>query len=410
MSSGHGQPHAALDASDRDRRQGVDAAVDLALDGGLLLEADDPVAVALDAAERDGVDVAPDADRGHRPEARVRIEQPADVRARDEVAVHQQDRLGRRLGQQAERAGGAERLVLAQVVDAGAEPRSVLEVILDDVAQVVHRDRDAGDARPHEVQDRPLEDRPAGDAQHRLGDGLGQRPQPDALAAGHDHGVGRALDRDEERVQQVEPDRPAVAIEDRDRADPPGPHELEDLGPALARSDRHEVAVQERVDEVVQGRPGQQGPAQVAIGDDPDQPAVAVDAQGDLVRAGVEGLHGIADRAVGRDDAGLEAVGHARTPERGRRGEWPGRAADDRDARRDVGDDHGAHADRRAIADRDVVADQGAHADGDVGADARAAPDDRARPDVDEGADPDVVLDDGARVDDAVRPDARARR
>ena len=45
----------------------------------------------------------------------------ADVDRRDQVAVHHEQRLGGRRRQQAERAGRAERLVLAQVVDRGAE-------------------------------------------------------------------------------------------------------------------------------------------------------------------------------------------------------------------------------------------------------------------------------------------------
>ena len=44
-------------------------------------------------------------------------------------------RLGRALGQQAERAGGAERLLLAQVVDSAAERAAVAEVVLDDVGR-----------------------------------------------------------------------------------------------------------------------------------------------------------------------------------------------------------------------------------------------------------------------------------
>ena len=82
-----------------------------------------PVAVALDAAERHRVQVAPRADRGAIAAPGVGVEEPAQVRVRDEVAVEQEHGLGGRLRQQAERAGRAERLVLAQVLDSCAEPR-----------------------------------------------------------------------------------------------------------------------------------------------------------------------------------------------------------------------------------------------------------------------------------------------
>ena len=48
--------------------------------------------------------------------------------------MHEHGPVGR-LGQQAERAGGAERLLLAQVLDPGAEPAAVAEMVLDHVAR-----------------------------------------------------------------------------------------------------------------------------------------------------------------------------------------------------------------------------------------------------------------------------------
>ena len=63
MRSGVSTPSARADPSHDRRVEHVDPAVDLALDGRLLVERGHPVAVALDAAERHGVEVPPHADR-----------------------------------------------------------------------------------------------------------------------------------------------------------------------------------------------------------------------------------------------------------------------------------------------------------------------------------------------------------
>ena len=67
-----------------------------------------------------------------------------------------------------------------------------------------------------------------------------------ALPAGHDDrpvGAGRRL---EERVEEVEPDRASVVVDDRDGVDPAGPHQFQDVGPAWLRATDDEVAVQDR--------------------------------------------------------------------------------------------------------------------------------------------------------------------
>ena len=196
-----------------------------------------------------------------RPGRHVRVEQAADVGVRDEVAVHQQQRLRRRLGQQAERAGRAEGLFLAEVVDPRAELGPVPEVLLDQVAEVVDRDRDPVDpgARRGAARSAPGS---GGPATRSIGLGTvsvsGRRrtPCPPAMTTAR----VRPLDRLKERVQQVEAHRAPVVVHDRDGVDPAGAHQLEDVGAVLARSDRDERPREDRADGGIRGRRRQGAP------------------------------------------------------------------------------------------------------------------------------------------------------
>ncbi len=324
---GHRQRRRPARPGRRRRGQRVDAAVDLAFHRGLLLQADHAVAVALHAAERDGMQVAPDADRGDRTGRDVRVEQAADVGVRHQVAVHQQERLR----SAARAAGRAHRRcpsgsLLAQVLDPGAEARPIPEVLLDDVAEVVDRDGDAGDPGADEVEHDPLEDRPAGDPQHRLRDRLGQRSEADALAAGHDH----------RPVRRARPARGTHAA----GGGPTGRPSSSRTGMASIRRarissrtsarpspDRTEtnVRVEDRSERGVEVRPGQERAPQVAVGDDPDQAAVGVHGQGDLAGAGVERLHRVRGSSPpsGTRQASSRSVTRSRRLRRGRPGAGP---------------------------------------------------------------------------------------
>ena len=122
---------------DDGRVEGVDPGVDLALDGRLLLERDDPVAVALDAAERDRVEVAPDADR--RAYAPGGVERRAGAPRSAEVTRSPfMTRSGSRRGAPAAgrarrpcRAGASSRRYSIRAPNA----RAVAEVVLDDVGR-----------------------------------------------------------------------------------------------------------------------------------------------------------------------------------------------------------------------------------------------------------------------------------
>src|SRR3954451_6608404 len=69
--------------------------------------------------------------RGARARREGLVEQAAEARGGDEIAVHQQERVRRPGRQQAQRAGSPQGRVLAQILDPAAEPMTVLEVLLD---------------------------------------------------------------------------------------------------------------------------------------------------------------------------------------------------------------------------------------------------------------------------------------
>ena len=116
-----------------------------------------------------------------------------EVEAGEHVAVAHDEALVDAVGREADRAGGAERLVLDRVAQPHAAERVVArlvaEVRVERVGEVAHREHDLVDAvigEPHELA---LEERLVRDRQQRLRGGERQRPQPRPLAADEDDGL-----------------------------------------------------------------------------------------------------------------------------------------------------------------------------------------------------------------------------
>src|SRR2546426_12488482 len=83
----------------------------------LLTQVLEPAVVDLGHPKGDVYRVGPDSDGGAVPAARVKIQQATDAGLGDQVAVHDQKRLARSVGQQAERSSGAQRDVFSEVFD-----------------------------------------------------------------------------------------------------------------------------------------------------------------------------------------------------------------------------------------------------------------------------------------------------
>ena len=95
-----------------------------------------------------------------------------DVEVGEHVTVGDDERLvdARRVGGEADRAGGVERLRLDGVVQPRAGARSVGERVEERLRLEAEGERDVGDAAANEVGDEPFDDRPVTDRQHRLRD------------------------------------------------------------------------------------------------------------------------------------------------------------------------------------------------------------------------------------------------
>ena len=200
-------------------------------------------------------------------------------------------------GKQRQRAAGAERLLLGQILDPDAEARAVAEVIFDHVPEVVDREKDPPHALADEMKHDPLEDRSPRDAQHRLGQLIGQRRQSLTAATGHDHRPVRPIGHADHVAQQVQPGEPALAVDDRNLLDVAGLHEIDHLGPTGARSDRDEVALHVVRDAIADGEPTQHHAPDVAIGHDADELSALVDDQRDVETASLQRDDGVANRA-----------------------------------------------------------------------------------------------------------------
>ena len=185
-------------------------------------------------------------------------------------------------------------------------PASVAEVFLDHVREIAHREVDLGDAVPDEVQDDAFEDRTPGDAEHRLGNGLGQRSKAHATPAGHDHGRRVPGDGLQELVEKVQADRPAGVVDDGDRADRHGPASAPALPLGLSHVDTDESRRQDGSQQVVESRTVQQRSADVAVGQDADQRAAGSTAS--AIRRAPRSSASIASRSV--PSSGHQTRGH----------------------------------------------------------------------------------------------------
>jgi hypothetical protein len=119
----------------------------------------------------------------------VELQQLGQVDVGEDVAGDDEERLVELVAGVADAAGGAERDGLVRVRHRHAVLAAVAEVRLDVVGEEGDRDDDLVEAVLLEQRDDVLHHRTVGEGQHRLRRVRRERPQPGALAAGHDHGL-----------------------------------------------------------------------------------------------------------------------------------------------------------------------------------------------------------------------------
>lgn len=189
----HGDGAARRDRVDDRAAEHVGARVDLVGDDllgrlGLLQEGLDPARrVRGDQAERPRV-LDPGQVQGDvRAGGLVLVHQGTDVEAGEDVTVEDEDRVvGSRVepGRDvADRAAGAEWLLLGDVLQMQSEARAVTEVRLEDLGEVRGGEHDVLDARSSRPGQLVGEERDARRRDHRLGCVHGERSQSGALAA-----------------------------------------------------------------------------------------------------------------------------------------------------------------------------------------------------------------------------------
>ena len=211
-----------------------------------------------------------------------------------------------------ERAGGAERTILGHVVDVHAERVAVAEVADDRLRQIVRGDAHRLDSRVTQPLQRALQQRPIADRKHRLRHVIGQRPQPRAESARHDHRRHRRRIQRDEIAPQQEADDAAVVVDERkviDREVRAVIHQVQRLGGRRRRRRGDRRAARDAAARAIERLVAEDRAADVAVGQHAGQPAVFAAQQQDARLGVFEPRDGFGDRGVGRKEHALEPFG-----------------------------------------------------------------------------------------------------
>ena len=138
--------------------------------------------------------------------------------------------------------------------------------------------------------------------EHGLRDAFGDRTQPGALASGHDHRNIRLGSGTDQVAQEMNGDEPAVLIKHGHMLEGARLHDVEDRGAVDVRRDRKKIAVHHGRGRHIERAPGQQSPANIAVGNQPDNTAGFVTDQDHLTTVGIDRQQRIANGRAVRDD------------------------------------------------------------------------------------------------------------
>ena len=128
--------------------------------------------------------------------AELDFQQAREVALAIDVRVDEQERLA---AEQPERVGdaarGLEALALARIGNAQPEARAVADALDDALAEVRHVDHRVADPGARQALEVPGDERLAARLDQRLGDRVGERPQPLAAPGGEKHGLHASSSR-----------------------------------------------------------------------------------------------------------------------------------------------------------------------------------------------------------------------
>ncbi len=170
----------------------IDAHADVVRDRRFLVVVDDPRPVEPDHPELDRHLALERGDRRGGAARLVKAHELPEVERREEVSVHHEQPLGR-IRERRERAGGAERRFLPQVLELDAEPLSVPEVRFDQLGEIAHREVDPLESRRREPPEQDLQHGHLPDRHQRLRENRRVRREPRAPASGEHDDVDRVV-------------------------------------------------------------------------------------------------------------------------------------------------------------------------------------------------------------------------
>ena len=179
-------------------------------------------------------------------------------------------------------------------------------MVAHDVGAVVDRDRDTPEALVGEKPDDLFQDRLAAHGQHGFRHRFGQRPEPRAKPARHQHDAGVVRRDPEEVLHRGKVDKMAGRVEHRHMLElavadqPPGFGVRRAFGDGRRR-DMHDLRHGPvKIDAAQDAAPN------VAVGYGRHQFAVAIDHQRDLALGTVDGLDRLSERGVGGHGEGFQ--------------------------------------------------------------------------------------------------------
>lgn len=285
-------------------RDEVDAGVNEEFDGRLLGHGSDVEAVGFDDAVRDVEAVFADSDGHGSGVLEVEVKEGTKIERRQYIAVDDEQRII--AGYEREGAGGAHGLFLGEAFDLNAEGFALAEVFRDLVTAVVRADVHAGNAGLFELLDESLEERLLADAKHGFRRGGGEGHEPGSVAAGHDDGVDPPVAFASQTVsnQVIEDSEIGDALEIIDERDLPDRtllHFAEDdvFFAAGRKSDGLRFALgaksfEQARDGKIEAVTGEDGTAEVAVGEGGEEMALVVDDEGDPLRPMIDASHDLA--------------------------------------------------------------------------------------------------------------------
>jgi hypothetical protein len=271
----------------------------------LLLDRDDPITFDLHGPERN-VDVI-FADRDRRVVTTVHVirEHLLEVRQREQIPVHHDERMMELRTRRHESTGGTEELRLFEVADVQTPTTPIAAEGPDLFSMEVDREQYLDEALVAELAQDGLQKRPVPHLQERLRRPVGERREPAATTADHEHdlvGTGGRLRL--ELVQHSEVDDARIPVDKGHLPDGPLPHEVKQLGARCPDRDGQGIPMHDLGHGRVEPDTAKERAANVAVGDRAQEPARRIEDERYRGAALVDRLDSLSHRRIRRDGGG----------------------------------------------------------------------------------------------------------